>query len=144
MKKDRRSIQILEILRQDARKPISDISKTIAYNRSKVFRKMKYINKHFVKKYTSIIDFKKLDYNIRVRYLLNSNNKRLLNYLSNKPNINSIVSIKGQYNYYIEAFFKNLAHFNEFDEKLNKLCNKKREHFIVEEIKEEGFKNVFA
>jgi len=138
---DQKSIQILKKLREDSRLSISDISKSTKNPRTLVFRKIKFMNKHFIKKYTSIINFKRLDYNIRVKFLIKSQNKRLINLLCKNKNVNSVLSIKGNYNYYIETFFKNLAEFNNFDEKLKKLCKEKREHFVVEEIKEEAFIN---
>ncbi|MCG2719683.1 MAG: Lrp/AsnC family transcriptional regulator [Nanoarchaeota archaeon] len=141
MIRDKESIQILEKLREDSRRSVIDISRCTNNSRTLVFRKIKFMNKHFIKKYTSIIDFKRLDYNLRVRFLIKSKNKKLLQFLSKNKNINSVLIVKGNFNFYVEAYFKNLSEFNEFDEKLKKLCQEKREHFGVEEIKEESFIN---
>lgn len=138
---DGRSIQILEKLRKDSRLSVSKISKVTGNPRNMVLRRIKFIDKYLIKKYTSIINFKKLDYKLRVRFLLKSKNKRMILFLSKNRHTNSISAVKGKFDYHVEAFFRNLSEFNDFDEKLKRFCREKREHFIVEDIKEEDFIN---
>jgi len=145
-------LKIIEQLRKDARSSISDLVKTTGLSRSTIFRRMKWINRAIVKKYTTIIEFGDFGYALRVMFFLRSKDKALMSFLLSSINVNSVFEVssrfsskrfdKGQekqgYSIIADAFFRNMAEFSEFDEKIASFCPDRKTHFLVEEIKTEG------
>ena len=66
----KKELMLLACLRNNARETLTNISKKTNIPISTIFDKLKEYEKTFIKKHTSILDFKKLGYDIRINMLL--------------------------------------------------------------------------
>jgi len=137
MIKENNTLGIIRALRKDARMNMVDLAKATNLSRAVVFRRLKYIENNFVKKYTSLVDFSKTEYKVRAVIYISSNGKRLAAFLKKNPHINSAFSLSGRFDFMIEVFFRNLSDLASFEDRLHPYCTCTRTHFIVEEIKME-------
>lgn len=133
------TIKILEHLRSNSRASIASISRATGLSRSVIFRRIKVINKHYVIKYTSIVHLRRMGYKVRAVLFLKSQSKKLMKFLYNSPNLNSIFALSGKYNLLVDTYFKKLSDYDAFERRLARLCKDMRIHFVVDEIKEEEF-----
>lgn len=131
--------KVISKLREDARSSILDIARSTNISRAIVFRKMRKIDKYYVKKYTVIPDFKRLGFEIRALFLVAGAGKRMRNFLLRNRHVNSATNISGGYSLMIDSIFRNLSELSAFEEKLGVYCTKRRVHFVVDEIKREAF-----
>ena len=136
-----KELLMLNLLRQNCRQSLAKISRKIDMPVSTVFDKLAKLEDKFIKKHTTLIDFAKLGYNIRVNFLIRSTSKNdLLSFLQNHKNVNSIYFLQGDFDLYAETVFKDLKSFEEFLEPLSNLYIIKRKMFyIIEDVKREAF-----
>tara|TARA_Y100000310_G_scaffold331420_1_gene404949 strand:+ start:653 stop:1093 length:441 start_codon:yes stop_codon:yes gene_type:complete len=136
-----KELLMLNLLRQDSRQSLAKISREIDMPVSTVFDKLAKLENNFIKKHTTLIDFGKLGYNIRVNFLLRAASKdNLLSFLQSHRNVNSIYSVQGDFDFYTETVFKDLKSFEEFLEPLSDLdIIKRKEFYVIEDVKREAF-----
>jgi DNA-binding Lrp family transcriptional regulator len=98
--------------------------------------------KNIIHKHTSLLDFSKLGYPIRVNVALKSERKsEMLEFLLKSVNVNSISKINNGFDYHVDALFTGLSQYESFKETLQSFgLSKISEHYVVEEIKREGAK----
>lgn len=138
-----KDFQILSHFRQNARKNLTKISRDTHVPVSTLFDKLKKFETSFIKKHTSLIDFKKLGYTVRVFMILRSNKEKredLKKFLNRHEKVNSIFKINGGYDFVADVVFKDMTELCEFSDELDEFdLIEKKEHFILDEIKQEEF-----
>ncbi len=140
---DQRELQILTHLRQDARKSMADIAKATDTPISTVFEKLKKHNRTTIKKFTTILDFPKLGYNIRKKILLSAlEPDTVIQFLAKHPNVNSIYKSNNGYNIIVDTIFKEMNTWYNFKAKLHlQSITESKIIDITEEIQREEFLN---
>lgn len=141
MKKN--ELLILSHLRQNARNSLTKISRRTGLPVSTIFDKLRSYEKSFIRRHTTIIDFQKLGYEIRVAVAVESsreNRDSLIRYLTHHVSVNSVYRINNCCDILIEGIFRNLDELKIFYESLERFHIKtKHEFFILEDIKREAF-----
>lgn len=138
-----KSLLIMSMLRQNARESLTKMSKRTNIPISTIYDKIKNNEKDMIKKHTSIIDFSKLGFHTRLSLSLKvSKNKRdeLRHYLLKHQNVNTIYKINHGYDFWTECIFRNIKEMEEFREEIEEKFKAKTEtHYIIDDIKREGF-----
>lgn len=139
----KKELMLLACLRNNARETLTNISKKTNIPISTIFDKLKEYEKTFIKKHTSILDFKKLGYDIRINMLLKVDRSKryaLEEFLMSEASVNNVFRINNIYDYLVDAIFKDIKEFQEFADKLEAYnITEITEHFVVDELKRENF-----
>lgn len=135
--------EIIAQLRKNARKNLTKVSRDTGIPVSTIFDKIKKFEKDFIKKHTSIIDFKKLGFNVRVFMIIRASKERkedLKKFLTTHEKVNSVFKVNSGYDFMADAVFKDMAELCKFSDEIDQFdLIDKKEHFILDEIKEEEF-----
>tara|TARA_Y100000310_G_scaffold345723_1_gene468833 strand:- start:6149 stop:6577 length:429 start_codon:yes stop_codon:yes gene_type:complete len=116
---DPRELQILTHLRKDARTTMADIAKATETPISTVFEKLKKHNQTTIKKFTTILDFPKLGYNIRKKILVSAlEPDEVIHFLNLHPNVNSLYKTNNGFNIVADCIFKEMNTWYDFKQKL--------------------------
>ncbi|MEA3399180.1 MAG: Lrp/AsnC family transcriptional regulator, partial [Patescibacteria group bacterium] len=125
---------------------LTELSKKTKIPVSTLFEKLKQLeNNDLIKKHTSLLNFNRMGYDVRIQLLIGSSNekedeKKLRFFLSNHPKINNLFRINNGFNYLIEGIFTNMAELDFFLKELkDRNVNKIKEFFILEDLKREAF-----
>ncbi|MBW3020115.1 Lrp/AsnC family transcriptional regulator [Candidatus Woesearchaeota archaeon] len=141
VKKLEREKLILQKIREDSRKNLTKISEETKIPKTTVFDILRRLENNVIKKHTSLVDFTKLGYGLKVNFVLRSKDKKQMkDFLMNHSSINNLHSLINDYDFFAECIFKDLNDLESFKEELNKNGLSDIEHyFIVEDLKKEGF-----
>ena len=137
--------QIISHLRQNSRKSLGSISESIEMPISTIYDKInRFNNDKVIKRFTALIDFKKLGYHHHAKLILTTTphqKAELLNFLRTHPAINSIDEINSGYDFLVETIHKDVKEYLEFIETLNESfeITDKKELLIVNEVAREKF-----
>ena len=138
-----KELLIISQFRKDARKNLTNVSRDIKIPVSTIYDKLKVYEKSIIKKYTAIVDFSKLGYNVRVSIsikALQETKKQLTSFILSNFNVNSVYRINSGYDFMVEAIFKDMNDLQVFLDKLDEIGVKERnEYFISEDLKRESF-----
>ncbi len=137
-------LEILTLLRQDSRKRLTEISKKTGVPVSTIFTRLKSFNGTIIKRFTCMINYEMLGYNLILKMLIKVNPKdrgAVSDYLSRVPSINSVYKISNDYDFIIEGIFRNLGDAESFIEDLDTRhrIRKNMVFYVVDKVKEEGF-----
>lgn len=140
----KKDVELLKCLRENARATLTQISKKTKIPISTLFDKLKVYEKSLITKHTTLIDFSKLGYHTKVQFLIKApmstrNELKKHLYLHNK--INTIYKITNGYDFLVEGFFEKINEVDKFIENIEEKFSieKYDTHYIVEDIKKEGF-----
>jgi len=139
----KKDIILMTFLRNNSRENLTKISRLTAIPVSTIFDRIREFEKELIKKHTSLIDFKKIGFDIKVNMLFKVNRdsrEEFKEFLMKNENINSVFKVNNGFDFLVEAIFKDmndLQRFNELLERFN--IEAKQEMFILEDIKREGF-----
>jgi len=138
-----KEILILSELRRNSRQSLAEISRKINIPLSTIFDNLRRLEEKLITKHTSLIDFPKLGFNIKVVLLLKTSKKdELKKFLVNHKSTNMIHKTNN-YDYFVEAIFKDMGEFHSFLEDLENFNIEKKEHYYVEEeVKREEFSQI--
>ena len=144
MKKEKEN-KLLGIFRENSRLALTKISKETKIPVSTLFDKLRELEaNNIIVRHTSLVDFKKLGYEIRVHYLLASDKKsrdKLAKFLQSASCVNSLCRVSNGFDFFIEVIFKKM---DELDLFLKELDNfdiiEKKQFWVMEDLKREGFK----
>jgi len=141
MEISRKDLLILSHLRNNARKSITQISKETGIPITSVFDRLHKIEKSLIKKNTSLIDFPRIGYPIRIIMIINKRKDRMLPlFLQNHVNVNHLLLMNVGNTFYVEAIYRSMKDRHEFIENLK--CFNIRdfaEYCVLEELKKEDF-----
>ena len=135
-----KQMMIIAELRRDSRQHISGIAKRLGISRSTAHEHAIEAKK-FIKMNTSLIDFAKLGYSLKMQFIFRIRNKKIIsNFLLKSANVNSISRINNKRTLLVECLFRSTAEAYSFKEKLESMGISRVEmHPINEEIKKEAF-----
>ncbi len=144
-----KELVILSHFRENARKNLTRISRETKIPVSTIFDKMKKYEGDVVKRYTTLLDFSKLGYDVRVTLVLRvpkEKREEFEHFISRSESINSAFRINNGYDYSVELVLKNMREFHEFSEVLESKfkITSKQEYYILEDIKREAFLTDYA
>ncbi|MCG2718649.1 MAG: Lrp/AsnC family transcriptional regulator [Nanoarchaeota archaeon] len=119
-------LQVLDELRKNARKSLTNISNNTRIPLSTVFKKVVKLEKNLINKYVSLIDFNKIGSGIRIHLVIKSKDRKdLHDFLIEHPNVNSLYRISQNFDFLVETIFPNMLEFENFMEDIeNKTSNK--------------------
>lgn len=109
---------------------------------STIFDRIRCYEKGYIKRHTSLIDFSKLGFDVRVNIAVkaDSNKKQdLQRFITLNQNVNSVYKINNGFDFMIEAVFKNTADLQSFLDRLDDFARLRQEFFIAEDLKREEF-----
>ncbi|MDP2909123.1 MAG: Lrp/AsnC family transcriptional regulator [Nanoarchaeota archaeon] len=133
-------LKILQELRKNSRRSLTDISDSTGIPLSTVFKKVSLFEKSLVKKYVTLIDFNTLGLNIRISLVLKSKDRESLKkFLSAHKNVNSLYRISPGFDFFVETIFPNMLEFENFVEEINDLVIDKKVFHIIEDLRKEDF-----
>ncbi len=139
----KKELILLSCLRNNARETLTNISRQTKIPISTIFDKLREYEKQFIKKHTSLIDFRKLGYDLKIQLLIKldlAKRKEFENFILKSQNVNNAYRINNKYDYFVEVIFKNIAEFQLFIDRLQSFnVLDMDEHFVVEDMKREDF-----
>ncbi len=136
---EHRDRQILNELRRNSRASLREIAQATGISAATVFSRLRALEKNCIIKYTTVPDFEKLGYCMRSFMVVKAKEKKkLLSFLAENPNANTVHELSGNADYSFEAIFPDLSAMHRMLDELSPLCKRIDEHWIVEEIKREG------
>ncbi len=139
-----KDLNVLGHFRKNARESLTRLSKTTKIPVSTIYDRLKDYEKHkVIRKHTSLLDFKKMGYDVRIKMLLTASKDKkgkLKKYLHKHPRVNNLYRVSNGYDYMAELIFKNIEELDVFSKKLeNYDLEDKKEFFVLEELKKEEF-----
>ena len=134
-------LKLLRYLRNNARVPLTNISKLTGTPISTLHDRLKLSEKNYITKHTSLINFPKLGFNVRANILLSTTDtEKVSAFVLMNMNINSAYNLQGNHNFLLDCVFHDLPAFNEFMVDLSLLPIQTKEvYFINGDIKREAF-----
>ncbi len=141
---NQKDLKILSELRNNARMPLTKMSRKTQIPVSTIFDRLKLNEKDIIIKHTSLLDFNKLGFNTRANITLkvDKNDKETLKqHLMRHHQINSVYKINNGFDFMVEGIFKQIKDMEDFLEQLEQKFNiiDKKSFFIIEDIKREAF-----
>ncbi|MBU1975512.1 MAG: hypothetical protein KKG59_03860 [Nanoarchaeota archaeon] len=138
---NQKELLLMSYFRRNSRTPLTSISRKTRIPVSTIYDKLKEFEKKLIHKHTTLLDFKKLGYDVRVNMLIKTADKeKMQNFLSNENRINNVFRLAGEYSFMIEGIFRDIQDLNDFSEKLETFqILERKEFFILEDIKKEAF-----
>ncbi len=139
-----KELKIIAHLRQNARMPLTKMSRKTHIPVSTLFDNLKAKEKSIIRKHTSLLNFSKLGYDARANIALKvdrDDKENLLKQLKMANEVNSLYKINNGFDFMIEGIFKNVREMESFIENLEnkfKITDKKF-FFIIEDLKREEF-----
>lgn len=142
-----KEMKMLGFFRNNSRTSLTKLSRLTKMPVSTIFDKLKeYEEKNLIKKHTSLVDFKKLGYDIKTQILITAkkdNRDKVQEFLINHSKVNTVFRINNGYDFMIEAIFKNMLELDKFTRILDEYNLKdKKEFFVMEDIKREEFMTI--
>ncbi len=138
----KKDLLILSYLRKNSRISLTKMSRKTGIPISTLYDKIQSQKGKIIKKFTSIIDFKKLGYEIKANILIKTHFydiEKIQSFLEKCFHVNNLQVINNHYNFFIEGVFKNIQELEEFKKKLFEKGKIEAIdiYFIVDEIKKE-------
>lgn len=139
----KKDIVLMTYLRNNSRENLTKISRLTAIPVSTIFDRLKEFEKELIRKHTSLMDFRKIGFDIKVNMLFRiarDSRDEFREFLIKNENINSVFKVNNGYDFLVEAIFKDMNDMQRFSELLERFkVEAKQEIFILEDIKRECF-----
>ena len=116
MKLDNKDLEIIEILKNNAREPIKDITKKTAIRPSTVHQRIqRLIKNEVIEKFTIKLNNKAIGENFIAFMLVKGTTSDYINskFLNNK-NVKEVFGVTGEYDVLVKLKFRNVEEFNGF------------------------------
>ncbi len=139
-----KDLLLVSYLRQDARMSLTRLAKKTGMPVSTVFNKVKNKFDNKIIRFTSLVDFAALGYNLKA-YLLfrvkKDQKEAFLKTMQNDFNVNNLFKINNGWDVMAECLFKDLNHLESFLENLEeKFVFKAKEiHYVLSDLQRECF-----
>ena len=134
---------ILSHLRTNARATLTTISRSTGIPISTVCAKLSQYTQIHIKKSTALLDFSQLGFPIKVGFLIRAQDhaeQDLQTLISQNKAINTASRLSGNFNFYIEALFRDMKSYYEFSDRISShKAHDQEQFFILEEPKKEEF-----
>jgi DNA-binding Lrp family transcriptional regulator len=139
----KRDILLMTFFRKNARENLTQISRMTRIPVSTIFDKLREFEKGIIQKHTTLVDFRRLGFDIRVNMMFKiakDSREEFRNFLSLNEHVNSIYRVNNGYDYMIEAIFRDMSDLQKFNDLIDRfMIEDKKEMFILEDIKRESF-----
>ena len=133
----------MTFFRNNARENLTRISRLTAIPVSTIFDKLREYEKDLIKKHATLVDFRKLGFDIRANLLFKISREQrddFKDFLIKHENINSVFKVNNGFDFLVETVFKDMNDMQKFTDLLERFqIEEKQEMFILEDIKREGF-----
>jgi DNA-binding Lrp family transcriptional regulator len=140
---EKKELVLLSHFRNDARRNLTKISRSTGIPVSTIFDKLRAYEKGLIKKHTSILDFGKMGYDVRVQLILKvrkEDKDSLKDFLMKHLTVNSFYKVNNGFDYMVESVFKTMNEYYQFTEMLDSFgIQKKHEFFVLQELRRESF-----
>lgn len=142
---DNIDLEIINILKENSRKPLEEISKSMGISKSTIYYRInRLINKGIIKKFSIVLDNKKLGFEISALSCIRIKFKQtsiedIGNKLAKISGIESVYSTLGEMDFFVTIVSKNKEDLRDTIEKINGLEEIERTStfFILKKLKEE-------
>jgi DNA-binding Lrp family transcriptional regulator len=138
-----KELLLMSYFRSNARLPLTKLSKLTNIPVSTIFDKLREYEKGIIRKHTSLLDFRKLGFDIKVQMLFRvtkSERDNFQGFLLRNPKVNNVLRINNGYDFLAEAIFRDMKDLNEFCENLESFgIEEKKDFFVLEDLKREEF-----
>jgi len=144
-KLDQADLKILGHLRTNARKTLTRISKETRIPISSLFDRLKRLERiNVIRRYTSLLDLKKIGIHVRILLLVKAHKgskRNLEGWLKQKLQVNCLIRTNGQWKLAAECLFQIIENLESFIENFEKDFKgvEFSVHYILEDLKREGF-----
>ncbi|MFH1398861.1 MAG: Lrp/AsnC family transcriptional regulator [Candidatus Woesearchaeota archaeon] len=140
----KKDLQILAHLRQNARQTLTHMSKKTSIPISTIYDRLKLHDGDLIQKHTCLLDFNKLGFSTRAFIMLRVDRacrEEIRKHLVNHLNVNTVIKINNNYDFLIEAVFRQIRELEDFLEKLEDKykIKSKQVFYIIEDLKRESF-----
>ena len=141
---NKKDLLIISHLRQNARMPLTKMSKKTQIPVSTIFDRLKINKNNLIIKHTSLLDFSKLGYHTRANIMLRvdrEDKEALKEFLIMNQSVNSVYKINNGFDFMVEGIFKQIKDMEEFIEAVEERfkITEKKSFFIIEDLKKEAF-----
>jgi len=139
-----KDMKMIAHLRQDARMPLTKMSKKTHIPVSTLFDRLKANEEGVIKRHTALLDFTKLGYFTRANIVLKvakEHRNALKEFLQINDSVNSVLRINNGYDFMVEGIFRQVLDMENFIENIEDKFNieDKKSFFIIEDVKRESF-----
>ncbi|PIN69445.1 hypothetical protein COV93_05515 [Candidatus Woesearchaeota archaeon CG11_big_fil_rev_8_21_14_0_20_43_8] len=140
----RYEVNMLALLRQDARQSLTDIGKKMNVPISTLFDRLKLHKELLITKFTALLDYQRLGYHARASIILKikkDDKCEIKEFLLGNPNVNSIFKINNGFDYMVDVIFRNIKDLEEFISQLesNFKIRTLNVYYVIDEIIQEKF-----
>jgi DNA-binding Lrp family transcriptional regulator len=141
---NKKDLLIIAHLRNNARMPLTDMSRKTQIPVSTIFDRLKLNENNLIVKHTSLLDFAKLGYNTRANISLKvgkQDKEALKDYLVKHQSVNSLYKINNGFDFMFEGVFKQIKDMEDFLEQIDQKFDiqDKKSFFVIEDLKRESF-----
>ena len=139
----KRDLLLVTFFRKNCRENLTTISRATKMPVSTIFDKLKEFEKDLVSKHTTIVDFKKLGFDIKLSILFKlgkDSKEEFRKFLITNENVNTVLRVNNGYDYLVEAIFRNMSAVQRFYEQIDRFnIEDKKELFVIEDVIREAF-----
>jgi Lrp/AsnC family leucine-responsive transcriptional regulator len=140
--------QIISFLRKDSRTPLTKISRKTSIPVSTLHEMVKKNILGIIKKKTILLDFEKLGYKARAKFLVKVNKgerEALRQFLESNKNTNTLQATTNGYDFIADLIFKDFKEMHSVFTEINDNFNiqEQKKLYIIEDIKNESFLEKF-
>jgi len=141
---DKKELNIITQLRQDARMQITQISRKTGIPVSTIYDRIKANKEGLMGQNVTLVNFSKLGFGCRVNIVLRlkkNDREQVRTYLKKQFNVNSLFKINNGYDFLIDAVFRNVKDVEEFIDVLKDkfLIAELKTYYVIDEITREKF-----
>lgn len=136
-----KDLKILQALRINSRRSLTEIGTVTDVPLSTVFKRINKLEKGLIKKYVSLVDFSLIGFSIRISLVLKSKDRESLKrFLLESPNVNSVYRTSQDFDFFVETVFPDMLGFESFMEELNGMVSDKKVFHVIEDLRKEDFR----
>ena len=119
----KKDFQIIAHLRQDARMPLTTMSRKTNIPVSTIFDRLKYTENNLIIKHTCLLDFNKLGYSVRANITFKADRDdkdALKDFLLKNGCVNSLYKINNGFDFLVECVFRQIKDMDSFLDEVEK------------------------
>jgi len=141
MEIDQLNKDILSVIMDDARQSYRQIAKRVGVTAATIMNRVRELEKEIIKKYTVILDYEKLGYDVEVLIEIRISKGKLFQVekeIAHDPSVFAVYDITGDFDAAILARFPNRRRMDSFLKKIQKydFVERTNTRFILNTIKE--------
>lgn len=139
-----KKMKLISELRKNSRQKLTDISTKSNIPISTLFDMMNNLEKEGIIEHKSLVNFEKIGYPFQVIFAIKTSKEErghLKQYLAGHSRVNNIFQINSEYDYLIDAIFKNQKEIQDFIDELEakNTILKKTIFSVIDTIQRESF-----